>query len=339
MNIIEIDGSRGEDGGQILRTALSLSVISTKPCHIFNIKNPGLTNQHLLEIQALSELCDGKLEGDSLSSEEITFYPGKTYKEKVSLNIPAAKSITLVLQAVIPPSLFSPHPVRIVFDGGATDTFFSPTIDHFSRVFLKLLEKMGAKTDLNILQRGYYPEGNAQVEIMISPSTLIPLAISERGTLQKIFAISGASESLKEKKAAEKQLSGVREVLGKLKLPLEEKVEYYKTSCPGSQICLIAEFENTIIGTDNLGKMGKRAEDVGKEAALEMLKEAKSEGSLDKQTVNQILPSLALAPKKSRVSVSEITDCYKTTMWVIEQFLNGKFSIKKNVIQWIPKTN
>jgi RNA 3'-terminal phosphate cyclase len=126
-------------------------------------------------------------------------------------------------------------------------------------------------------------------------------------------------------------------VLGKLKLPIEEKIEYYKTQCPGSQICLVAEFENTIIGTDNLGKLGKRAEDVGKEAALELLKEQKTGACLDKHLADQILPYMALCSKKSQVTVSEITNHCKTNVWVIEKFIKGKFEIKGNSISWIPK--
>ena len=168
-----------------------------------------------------------------------------------------------------------------------------------------------------------------------SPSKLKPIKLSERGQLQKILIISGASEFLKKKKVAERQLSGTREILGKLKLPIEERVEYYQTDCPGSQICLIAKFENTVIGIDNLGKLGKPAEDVGKEAASEFLKEGERKTCLDKHLADQILPYLALTGKKSEVTVSEITNHCKTNIWVIEKFLNGKFEITNNLISWI----
>ena len=144
-------------------------------------------------------------------------------------------------------------------------------------------------------------------------------------------------EVLKDKKVAERQLAGIREVLGKLNLPIEEKTEYYQTQNPGSQISLMAEFENTVIGTDNLGKLGKRAEDVGKEVAFALLKEQKSEACLDKHSADQILPYLALANSKSQVSVSEITNHCKTNIWVIEKFLEGKFETKENLIKWIPR--
>ena len=336
--MIDIDGSSLEGGGQILRTALSLSAVTKKPCHVFNIRKgrekPGLMPQHLLGIQALAQLCQGRLEGDTLGSQEVKFYPGDINQGSTSIKvkIATAGSITLTLQTLILPSLFAPSPIKITFDGGATDTFFSPTIDHFQYVFLKTLEKMDAKLKINILKRGYYPEGGAQVEVIIHPSKLKNLNLTERGQLKQVKAISGASEFLKDKKVAERQLAGVREVLGKLKLPIEEKIEYYNSQCPGSHVCLIAEFENTVIGVDNLGKLGKRAEDVGKEAALELLKEQKSQGCLDKHLADQILPYLALASGKSQITVSETTNHCKTNIWVIEKFIEGKFKIKDNLI-------
>jgi len=339
--LTEIDGSIGEAGGQILRTATALAAVTKKPCRVFNVRKgrpkPGLMTQHLLGIQALAQLCQGQLEGDYLGSEEIKFYPGEITAKDLHIKIETAGSITLVLQSLIPPALFAPSPVKIIFDGGATDTFFSPTIDHFRFVFLKILEKMGAKVEINLIKRGFYPEGGTKAEIIVHPAKLKFLNLVERGKFKKILVISGTSNSLKDKKVAERQIAGTREIFGKLKLPVEEKIEYYQTTSPGSQICLIAEFENTIIGVDNLGKIGKRAEDVGKEAALELLKEEKSQACLDKHLSDQILPYLALAKGKSQVSVSEITNHCKTNIWVIEKFVDGKFEISDNLISWQPK--
>lgn len=338
---IKIDGSQKEGGGQILRTSTALAAVTQKPCSVFNIRKrrdkPGLKTQHLLGLRALVDLCSGKLEGDKLESEEIRFIPYQIKPKKIKVKIDTAASITLILQTLLLPSLFAEKPVEIKFEGGATDTFFSPTFDHFRYIFLKIIEKMGVRTEINLIKRGYFPKGGAELKVKIFPSQLKPLNLTKRGSLTVLKALSGASTFLQEKKVVERQLAGVREVLGGLNLPIEEKKEYYKTDCPGSHICLIANFKNTTLGRDNLGKLGKRAEDVGKEAAQELLKEQKTETCLDKYTADQILPFMALSNKKSQITVSEITEHCKTNIWVIEKFLEGKFEIKENLISWIPK--
>ena len=338
--MIEIDGLYLEGGGQILRTACALSAIRQIPCHIFNIrkgrKEPGLKPQHLLGLRALSELCNGKSEGDYLGSEEIWFYPGSLDKTKreLRIKIETAGSITLLLQTLIPPSLFAKEPITILINGGATDTFFSPTIDHFRYVFLKILEKMGARIEVQIEKRGFYPKGGAKVKAIVYPTKLKPITLTTCGALKEIIIISGASELLKERKVAERQISGAKQILGKLKLPIKEIVEYYPTLSPGSQINIIAKFENTIIGSDNLGKFQKGAEIVGKEVALEFLKEGKTGACLDKHLADQILPFMALSQGKSEVTVSEITNHCRTNIWVIEKFLKGQFKIEGNKIIW-----
>ncbi|HDJ30362.1 MAG TPA: RNA 3'-terminal phosphate cyclase [bacterium] len=341
--MIEIDGSIGEGGGQILRTASALSVITNKPLHVFKIrkgrKEPGLKTQHLLGLRALAQFSQGRLEGDFLGSKEIKFWPNQNFKRNISINIPTAGSITLLLQTLLLPGLFSQEGLEIRFRGGATDTFFAPTIDYFRLVFLKILQKIlpeSSKIDIQIKKRGYYPEGGAELEVKIPPlkGKLNSLNLLDRGNLRKISIYSGASELLKERKVAERQIAGVKEILGKLKLPIEEFIEYHKTQCPGSNICLVAEFENTVIGADNLGRIGKKAEEIGKEVALDLINQEKSKACLDKHLADQILPYLALAEGKSQVTVSEITNHCKTNIWVIEKFIKGKFEIKENSISW-----
>ena len=337
--MIEIDGSTHEGGGQILRTAISLSAVTKKPCHVFNIrrgrKKPGLMRQHLWGLKALSQLCQANLRGDFLKSQEIWFHPGKIQAKDLLIKIETAGSITLVLQTLILPALYSPSPIKISFDGGATDTFFSPTIGHFQYVFLKILEKIGVKAEINVIRHGFYPEGGAKVEVKVFPChQLKPISLTERGRLEKLLIISGASENLKKKRVAERQISGVKQILGKLKLPLQEKIEYCSTLGTGSHINIIGKLENTVFGTDNLGRLGKSAEIVGKEAAQRFLQEVKSNACLDKYTADQILPFMVLASGKSQVTVSEITSHCKTNIWVIEKFLDGKFEIEGNKISW-----
>jgi len=334
--IIKIDHSLYKNQEQLIRLACSLSAATRKPCHIFNI-NPGLSGQSLFEAQSISKISNGRLEKDYLNSQEIRFFPGDILGKNFSFKIDTATSASLILSSLMLPVLFldkgNSAPFKITINGGATDTFFAPTMDYFKEVFLKILEKMNIKTELSILKRGYYPEGGAKLEMKIFPGRSKSLKMGERGNLQKIKIISGASESLKDKNTAERQFAGAREILGSLKLPIEEKIEYYPTESPGNQICISAEFENTVIGADGLGTMGKRTEDLGKETATEFLQEAKSTACLDKNMLDQVLPIMALS-KKSSVTASQITEAAKINIQIIEKFIRGKFKVKGNLVSW-----
>jgi RNA 3'-terminal phosphate cyclase len=301
----------------------------------------------------------------------------------------------LVLQALLIPSLFPSLrsgqvlPIKIKFQGGATDTFFSPPIDYFRFVFLPMLKKIigslpnpkGGEIKINILKRGFYPEGGAEVEVEVTPLEIFQtphqpphqilvgdgtgpvqhraslwcwekektLSLENRGELKRILVISGASDSLKEKKVAERQIRGTRETplfYKKAKLPIETKIEYYDSFSTGSQIIIIGEFEESILGASALGKIGKSSEEVGKEAAMEFLRETKELVFVDKHFSDQILPYIALLTKSAKITTSEITQHTKTNIWVIEKFtqyrdkvsgsgfINGKFGIKENIISW-----
>jgi len=305
--MIEIDGSKHEGGGSILRTALALSAITKKPCHIFNIRKrrtrPGLMVQHLASLRTLAELAGANLKGDKLGSEEIWFYPSEIRPKRLEVKIETAGSITLFLQGIIPPSIFSNGSVEIHFKGGATDTFFSPSFDYFRYVFLKNLEKVtGSRVaEIEIKERGFYPEGGAEVSVKIYPQTLKPFNLIEKG-----------------------DFASAREILNKLNFPLEERIEYYRSKSQGSVINIIAEFENTVIGIDNLGRLGKSAEEIGKEAALKFLNEgSKSKVALDKHMGDQILIFMALSQGTARVTVPEITPHCESNIWVIEKFIKG----------------
>lgn len=341
--MIEIDGSYGEGGGQIVRTACSLAVLTGKSCRIFNIRQgrepPGLKLQHLLALRALAELCDGRLEGDQIGSSKLAFYPGKVAHHDLQVKVATAGSITLILQCLIPAILGASKPVTVSFEGGATDTSGAPPLDYFEHVFAWFLGRMGIDVKLEVSRRGYYPKGGSIVTAEIIPAPLEPIRATERGAPKRISLLSSCSHILRRRKVAERQIEGALAILQAASLSPEAVVSYAQSVSPGSSVCIVAEFEKTVIGASALGAVGKLAEAVGKEAANALLLELESDACLDRHMADQILPYAALAGADASVTVSQITVHCRTNIWVIEKFLPGKFELEGNRIRWIGKQN
>src|SRR3989344_4469987 len=221
--MIILEGSHGEGGGQIIRTALALSTITGKPFEIDNIRKgrcvSGLKHEHLSCIKALQDMCDAKVEGAELGSHKISFVPGKIKKGTYSIDIGTAGSITLLMQSLMIPSFFANGKVRFRIKGG-TDVKWSQPVDYFNHVFLPHLRKY-AEIDSKIEKRGYYPKGGGMVDISIKPKKdyslnnkdIPKIELIEQGKLIQIKGISHASIDLEKGQVAERQASSSKMML------------------------------------------------------------------------------------------------------------------------------
>ncbi|MBS3176870.1 RNA 3'-terminal phosphate cyclase, partial [Candidatus Woesearchaeota archaeon] len=169
--MIEIDGSHGEAGGQIVRTALALSVLCGKAFRITNIRQgrpePGLKAQHVQCIEALKKLCVCDVEGATLGSSTLTFTPGKFLPKNIEVNIGTAGSITLLLQSILLPCMFASKPITLKIMGG-TDVKWAMPVDYFKEVLVPQLRRY-CDIDIKVIKRGYYPKGGGVVEISFRP--------------------------------------------------------------------------------------------------------------------------------------------------------------------------
>ncbi|MEM4714131.1 MAG: RNA 3'-terminal phosphate cyclase [Candidatus Nanoarchaeia archaeon] len=244
--MLEIDGSYGESGGQILRTAIALSAIKNTPVRIYNIRanrpEPGLKAQHLLSSLAAAKLCNAEIIGAKIGSKELIFKPKKIRFGKFKFDVGTAGSITLVLQTLVPIVAFANGPVELEITGG-TDVTWSPPIDYFENIFCTYAEKFGLLIINETLKRGFYPKGGGLVKVKIFPiKNPKPLHLEKRGDFLEIKAFSVASRELERAKVAERQISTFKEAMSP-NLKVREFVEYVESSSPGSVLYAHALFQ------------------------------------------------------------------------------------------------
>ncbi len=328
--MIEIDGSFGEGGGQILRTSIALSAVTLRPVRIYNIrakrKNPGLRRQHLTAVKALAEMTDAEVEGLFVGSTELTFKPKELKGGKFRFDIGTAGSVSLVLQAVTPVSAFAPSSVELSLRGG-TDVPMSPPIDYLRFVYYPLLSNFGLEAELYLRRRGHYPKGGGEVEFLVRnpPRELTNWGEVHRGEVLKVRGLSHCVRLPRH--VAERQAKAAIEVL---KVNGFEKVdvdlEWYPPDRdphlgPGSGITLWAITEKSLLGADSLGAKGKRAEVVGREAAEKLIEDLRTGMALDRHMSDMILPFSALSCGEKEIGGAQLTMHAWTHVHVIEKIL------------------
>jgi RNA 3'-terminal phosphate cyclase (ATP) len=181
---VDIDGSRGEGGGQILRTSLSLAMLTGRKLRMKRIraarKRPGLQRQHLACVRAAAELCGATVSDVDVGAQDLVFVPGTTWPEELRIDIGTAGSTTLVIQTILIPALRAPHPIRATITGG-THNPLCPPFEFLDRVFLPHLRAMGADVTLTLEKHGVMPDGGGRIVMETRPSQLRPIEIMEAG--------------------------------------------------------------------------------------------------------------------------------------------------------------
>jgi RNA 3'-terminal phosphate cyclase (ATP) len=309
--MIEIDGSHGEGGGQIIRTALTFSAITKKPVRITNIRanrpNPGLRMQHLTGARAVRSVCRGTLTGAELGSSELVYEPGEIVGGRYEFDIGTAGSVTLVAQTLLPILLGAAKESELRIIGG-THVMKSPGYDYFERVFVPAVALFGAQVETKLVKPGYYPRGGGQIDVSVKPSKLHGCASWPAGEeVQALIRVSRLPEgiAIREKKIF------VQNEIAKVFIRSDEALSL------GNAVTAWKGVRGAYV----LGEKGKRAETVAQEA-LDALNAEK--GDVDLHLADQLLAYAALAEGSTSYSTSAISSHFSTNAEIIKKFVDRK---------------
>ncbi len=321
--MIEIDGAKGEGGGQILRSALTLSLMTDRHFRILNIRarrsKPGLRPQHLTSVNAAASVGQAQVEGARLGSQEIEFRPSSIHPGSYCFEIPTAGSTSLVLQTVFLPLSSADSPSEIEITGG-THVPWSPCFHYLEANWLPAMELQGFRADLVLEIAGFYPQGGGRIRALIQPlkKRIAPLSRNQRGGLLRVLGLS-ISSNLPES-IAQRQKNRAVERLADLGCPVEIEVRTLPSPGKGTFLLLQAEFESGQACYFGLGARGKSAERVADEAIDALHAFLGGGGVVDEYLADQLLLPLAFADGDSEFRTSKITQHLLTNAEVIRAF-------------------
>ncbi|MDQ2686667.1 MAG: RNA 3'-terminal phosphate cyclase [Armatimonadota bacterium] len=329
---VHIDGSQGEGGGQILRTSLSLSVLTGRPVEFTHIRagrsRPGLQPQHLAAVRAAAALCAASLEGDAVGSTRLLFAPQTAaVPGEYHFDIGTAGATTLVVQTVLLPLTFAGAEARVTVRGG-THVPHAPTAEYLSHVYAATLGFLGLTVDISSLRAGFFPKGGGVVEAeLASAAFLHPVDLTERGELRSLTAhivTANLPPSVAERGAAT-----VRQSLAGWGDALRIEARDAPSLGPGASVVLVAECANAIAGFSAIGERGKPMERVADEACDEFQSWWASGAACDEHGADQWALPAALSSETSRWTTCRVTEHLRTVLGVIQQFLPVEVNLEE----------
>jgi len=326
--MIEIDGSEGEGGGQILRSSLSLAICTQQPFRIANIRanreKPGLMRQHLTAVKAAAEICAAEVDGAEPGSRTLTFRPGRLAAGDYSFAIGTAGSCTLVFQTVLPALLIAAGESRVRITGG-THNRASPPFDFLARSFLPLLGRMGATVELELAAYGFFPRGGGQIRARIVPGKRLgAIDLAERGPWMR--GVAEAYVSALPIHVAQRELEVIGRVLGWTEPQLLLRGLPNDVG-PGNAVTITLEHEHVTEVFTGFGEKGVRAETVAEQAAAAANEYLAARAPVGEHLADQLLLPMALGDG-GRFVTAKATPHLRSNVAVIERFTARRFSIE-----------
>ncbi len=317
---IDVDGSQGEGGGQILRTALSLAMCLGRPVTIDNIRagraKPGLMRSHLAAVRAAASICSGTLEGDQLGSTRVAFVPGTVRGGSYRFAIGTAGSTTLLWQTLLPALLLAPEPSDLILEGG-THNGMAPSVDFIEHAFLPVLARLGIQTSLRLTRHGFYPNGGGAWQVRVEPwQTQRPLQLTQRGALLDQRAVAKVASV--RRSVAERELARVQRKLGWSDQALE--VATVEALGPGNIVSLRVTFEQVTEVFEALGELRLSAERVAGRAITQLREYLAADYPVAEHLADQLLLPMAIG-SGGVFRTGALSAHTRSNVAVIEQFL------------------
>ena len=316
---VVLDGAEGEGGGQILRSALSLSLVTGRPFRVENIRagraRPGLLRQHLTAVHAAAEVGAARVEGAELGARALSFAPTTLRGGVYAFRVGTAGSATLVCQTVLPALLRAKEASVVTFEGG-THNPMAPSLDFIDRVFLPPLRRMGADVAVSPERHGFYPAGGGRFSMRVTPSALTPVALTARGAVTSVSVtarVAGLAYAI-----AEREVASARERLDRPCTGRAEKLS--RAEGPGNVALVEVQCEHATELFTLCGERGVSAEEVGRRVADEALAWIAADVPVGEHLADQLLLPMALAGGGRFVTVDP-TPHTVTNARVIERFL------------------
>lgn len=342
--MIEIDGSLGEGGGQVLRTSLALSILTGRPLLITRIRagreKPGLQPQHLASVRAAAQISAAHVEGDFVNSQALTFEPGPVRPGEYRFEIGTAGATSLVLQTIWLPLALAPAASTVTVTGG-THVPWSPCYHYLAWQWLPFLRRIGLSGELQLDLAGFYPQGGGIVRAHIAPAGAIsPLRLTERGALKGIRGLSLVANL--DMSIAERQRERALRRLAGRHHRIEIETADVRANSKGTALILLAEFRQSAACYSALGAPGKRAEQVADEACLRLEKFLAGTGAVDEHLADQLLLPLAFAAGPSEYRTARVTDHLTTNAEIIRRFGAAEIEIERRdgdegVVRIVPR--
>lgn len=318
---IQIDGSQGESGGQILRTALALSMITGQAFELINIragrKKPGLMRQHLVCVEASQQISQAYTEGAELHSQRLYFSPQHVQSGKYQFQIGSAGSTTLVLQTLLPALLLQNEASELTISGG-THNPLAPTADFIEHCFLPVLAKLGIESEFKLNKAGFFPVGAGEIQIKIqSWQHRNRLCLLDRGSLQKTEAFAATLNLPEEAKIVQRELATLDR-----ELDLDTQQQFYLNGISqGNTLFIRVEYQHHVQLFTALGEMRKSSEQVASQLAKQVKQYLNSQAAIDEYLADQLLLPLALG-QGGEFNAQCISEHTRTQAAMIEKFID-----------------